>query len=187
MRSRLVALSLVITASACREQSPRPDSDRADSTTAAAAVPAAVVSAGGLIESRIPLAAAGDSGWTYQQRVRANLDADGTDETIVLIADVTSDSRGQPLWDDGHRWQVYVEERDGRRTHVYARFLPMGKLTANLSPSDSGGTAIVLLEETPHWLGAYVIRYQGPGRSTVPERFQQELDRTRSFEGSPRP
>src|SRR5687767_16031769 len=112
MRSRLVVLSLVVVAGACREQSARPDSNRADSTTAAAAVPAAVVSAGSLIESRVPLAAAGDSGWTYQQRVRANLDADGADETIVLIADVTSESRGRPLWDDRHRWEVYVAQRE---------------------------------------------------------------------------
>lgn len=186
MRSRRLVLFLSGVLGACGEEAPGSDTARTDSATGSA-VPAAGANGGALLESRIPLAAAGDSGWKYQQRVRTNLDVDIADETVVLIADVSLDSRGQPLWDDGHRWQVYVEERDGKRTHLYARFLPMGKLTVNLTPADSGSTGIVLLEETPHWLGAYVIHYQGPGRSTVSDRFEQVLDRTRSFEGSPRP
>ena len=183
MRTSLVILVIAASLGGCAETSTRSDSARGDSVGAARPASPAF---GSLVESGIPLAAAGDSGWKYQQRVRVDLDADGADETVVLISDVTVDDRGRPLWEDGHRWQVYVDEPDGERTRLYARFLSFGKLTASLT-RDSSATAIVLLEQTPHRLGAWVITYQGPGRGTVTEGFEREIDRTRFFEGSPSP
>lgn len=167
--------------------SPKP----ADSTAAAAATPDSArssrTSVANLFQERVPLAAAGDSGWHYAQRVTADLDGDNADETVVLISDVSLDTRGRPLWEDGHRWQVYVEEKDGARTHLYARFLPMGKLTASLTRSDTGTTpSVLLLEQTPDWLGAYEVSYQGPRRAPVLTRFERQLDRVKAFEGPPR-
>jgi hypothetical protein len=141
-----------------------------------------------LIQSRVPQAVAGDSGWAYQQSVTADIDGDGRDESVVLIADVALDATGRPLWEDGHRWQVYVREPDGAITRLYARFLPNGKLTAELVMPPSGtALGLVLLEQTPDHIGVYEFSYRGPGRSEVYRRLDRAVDRTRTFSGSPRP
>jgi hypothetical protein len=137
----------------------------------------------------VPRAIAGDEGWKYAQRATADLDGDGTKETAVLIADALLDAQGQPMWDHGHRWQVYVQAPDGQVTRVYARFLPNGKLTAELVAADSGTTPatprIVLLEQTPHHIGVYEVSYRGPGQIDVRKHLDRAIDTW--FVGSPRP
>jgi hypothetical protein len=141
-----------------------------------------------LVQPRVPQALAGDSGWMYQQSVSADMDGDGTDETVALISDVTLDAGGAPIWEDGHRWQVYVREADGAVTRLYARFLPFGTLTAEVTTPPSGTTlGLVLVEQTPHHLGVYEYRYRGPGRSDVYRRLDRDLDPVKKFTGSPRP
>ena len=141
-----------------------------------------------IVQARVPAAVAGDSGWRYQQQVVADIDGDDDEETVVLISDVTLDAGGQPLWEDGHRWQVYVREADGRVTRLYARFLPNGKLTAELALPPSGSTlGIVLIEQTPSRIGVYEFRYRGPGTVDVYRRLDRELDPVRRFTGAPRP
>jgi hypothetical protein len=185
-RCATAALALLV---ACRAPDPGAASD-GESAAAPAAAPAAAResadSAIALIESRVPRAAAGDSGWQYQQRASADFDGDGRAETAVLIADVMLDARGRPGWEDGHRWQVYVEEADGARTYAYARFLPMGKLTAELTRPDSGPPTILLLEQTPHALGVYEIRYAAPTRISVVRHVERAVH-PGTFAGSPRP
>lgn len=141
-----------------------------------------------LIQARVPAALAGDSGWRYQQQVVADIDGDDEDETVVLISDVMLDASGQPMWEDGHRWQVYVREADGRVTRLYARFLPNGKLTAELAMPPGGAThGIVLIEQTPTHIGVFELRYRGPDDVDVYRRLDRELDATRQFSGAPRP
>jgi hypothetical protein len=141
-----------------------------------------------LLQARVPPAAAGDSGWKYQQSVVADLDADGADETVYLISDVTLDAGGAPLWEDGHRWQVYVREGDGAITRLYARFLPNGKLTAEIvTPASGTALGLVLLEQTPTRIALYEFRYRGPNRVAVYQRFDRTIDAERRFTGSPRP
>jgi hypothetical protein len=141
-----------------------------------------------LIQSRVPPAGAGDTGWKYQQRVSADVDGDGADEWVVLIADVGLDVGGIPMWEHGHRWQVYVEEANGERTRLYARFLPNGKLTAELAQPEGGvRPTIVLLEQWPEGIAVYEYRYNRPGQFDVWSRLERRVDRSRTFVGSPRP
>lgn len=141
-----------------------------------------------LIQARVPPAVAGDSGWAYQQQVVADVDGDGSDESVVLISDVLLDARGRPLWEDGHRWQVYVREPDGRVTRLYARFLPNGTLTADLAAPPSGTQlGILLVERTPQHIAVFELRYRGPGAVDVYRRVDTDLDVSRRFTGSPRP
>jgi hypothetical protein len=141
-----------------------------------------------LIQPRVPSATAGDTGWKYAQRVSADLDGDGKEESAVLIADVSLDARGAPLWEDGHRWQVYVQEPDGKVTRLYARFLPNGKLTAYIAAPQGGvRPTIVLLEQMPDHLAVYEVRYRGPGEIDVWQRVNSSIDRALSFQGSPAP
>jgi hypothetical protein len=147
---------------------------------------ATLVGSSDLVDSRIPSARAGDAGWRYQQRVSADLDADGVREAAVLISDVQLDARGQPIWEHGHRWQVYVQEPDGEVTRVYARFLPNGKLTAELTAPESGAApTIVLLEQTPQRIGVYEVSYRRPGRVEIRKHLDRAIETW--FIGSPRP
>lgn len=141
-----------------------------------------------LIQARVPTAAAGDTAWPYSRQVVVDLDDDGDDETVVLISDVRLDAGGAPLWEDGHRWQVYVQEPDGARTRLYARFLPNGKLTAEIVVlAGNGRPGIVLLEQSPFHIGAYEFRYRGPGQVEVHRRLDRDVDPARRFSGAPLP
>lgn len=141
----------------------------ADSTTG---VPLAV----SLIDSTIPPAVAGEGGWNYQQAATADLDGDGAPERVVLTARVEM-YRGRPAWDDGQPWQVYIEEADGRRTHVYARRLQLGTLSLRVSRAEAGQpAAVVLLEQLPDQMSVYEIAYAGPAAATASVRYQRDLD-----------
>jgi hypothetical protein len=139
-------------------------------------------SAVNLMDSRVPRAVAGDPQWQYVQRAKADFDGDGRDETAVLIADVALDARGLPLWEDGHRWQLYFEEPDSTRTYIYARFLPHGKLEASVTvPDEEKMPTVVLRELTPHQLGLYEVRYSGPARSWSVRHLERQLDPAKGF------
>ena len=187
-RSRLLSLLTLIwgALAACSQPTPEDAAVAREGTQQRAEALADTIP--DLLQSRVPPAAAGDPGWVYQQSVVADVDADGKDETIYLISDVTLDAGGAPLWEDGHRWQVYVREDDGTITRLYARFLPNGKLTADIVVPPSGtALGIVLLEQTPARMAVYEFRYRGPNRLEVYQRFDRTIDQERRFTGSPRP
>lgn len=135
-----------------------------------------------LLDPRVPRAVAGDANWRYVQRAKTDFDGDGQDETAVLIADVELDARGAPLWEDGHRWQLYFEEADSTRTYVYARFLPFGKLEASATvPDEEKKPTVVLREITPHTLAIYEVRYSGPQRTWSVRHLHRALDPGKGF------
>jgi hypothetical protein len=139
-------------------------------------------SAVNLLDPKVPRAIAGDPQWEYVQRAKADFDGDGRDETAVLIADAALDARGRPLWEDGHRWQLYFEEADSTRTYIYARFLPFGKLEASVTvPDEEKMPTVVLRELTPHALGVYEVRYSGPKQSWSVGHLHRELDPAKGF------
>jgi len=174
----------------CRKEKaavPAAAGQRTDSVRGPEPLPPPAGSVDQLVDSAVPRAVAGQPGWAYQQRVTADLDVDGTMETAVLISDVALDARGRPLWEHGHRWQVYVEEPDGTRTYLYARFLPNGKLTAELTqPQSTSAPTIALLEQSPTNLALYEIAYNGVGKTELATRFERNLRRS-TFTGSPHP
>lgn len=138
-----------------------------------------------LLDSSLPHAVAGDEGWVYARAVSADLDGDGEVERAVLIANVPL-HEGRPLWEDGHHWQLYIEEPGGARTHVYSRFVPHGQVEALLGGTGEGGApGIVLIERTPHRLGIYEVRYGGPARASTLVLTERELDPGRGFTGTP--
>ena len=180
-RSRVVPLLLTAAVAACEQPSLRvADTSRIYAQTG---IPRATFdSAVNMIDPRVPRAVAGEAQWKYVQSAKADFDGDGQDETAVLIADVGLDARGIPLWEDGHRWQLYFEEADSTRTYVYARFLPNGKLEASVTvPDEEKMPTIVLRELTPHTLGIYEVRYTGPSRSWSVWHIHRDLDPGKGF------
>jgi hypothetical protein len=150
---------------------PRTDSGDTAAVTDSVAAPPIL-----LIDSAIPPAIAGESGWNYQQSAEADLDGDGQLERVVLTARVEL-YRGRPAWDDGQPWQVYIEAQDGRRTYVFAQRLQLGTLTMRLGSGDSSqAPSVLLLVHLPDKLSLYEVSYNGPGRVSIASRFQRELD-----------
>jgi hypothetical protein len=103
--------------------------------------------------------------WPHRRALAADLDGDGSEETIVLAADVSLAQDGDPLWEDGHRWAVYVDGPGGR-TLLYAAFVPHGHVEAAITQPDFDGRRQVHVEERSptqsRWLE---IAYDGPGRA----------------------
>jgi hypothetical protein len=176
-----VIIPAALSAAAC-ESGFRAVADSSTITPQAGVTRVTFDSAVSLIDPKVPRAIAGDPQWKYAQRAKADFDGDGRDETAVLITDVTVDKRGIPLWEDGHRWQLYFEEADSTRTYIYARFLPFGKLEASVTaPDEEKMPTVVLREITPHTLGLYEVRYSGPGRSWSVRHLHRELDPAKGF------
>jgi len=179
--ARCVPLLMTVTVAGCERASP----PLGDTSTVDAQIESVRVrfdSAVNLLDPKVPRAVAGDPQWKYVQRAKADFDGDGRDETAVLISDVALDSRGSPLWEDGHRWQLYFEEADSTRTYIYARFLPFGKLEASVTiPDEEKMPTVVLRELTPHALGVYEVRYSGAKQSWSVRHLYRELDPAKGF------
>lgn len=144
-------------------------------------------SIGALADTSIPRAEAGEKGWAYTQKATADFDADGQVETAVLISDVTMNAAGVPLWEDGHRWQLYVEEPTGERTYIFRQFLANGKLTADVVRRESGTRTILLEARTPDHVSLHEVKYSGPQRIVLLNSIERPVERAATFTGSPRP
>lgn len=101
-------------------------------------------------------------GWGYVRSAAADLDGDGEQERVVVAARVEV-RRGEPLWDDGQDWAVFVEEVDGQRTPILLRFVQLGHVEALLTEAGEAPPAVLAVERTPHSLSVYEAVYRGPG------------------------
>lgn len=163
----LVLLACAALAAACGDR-PRPE------PPAAKAPPADT--AARLVDTAMAPAVGGEGGWSYWRTAVADLDGDGEAERIVATARVEL-YRGRPAWDDGQPWQVYVEEADGTRTYVYARFLQLATLEVRVArPEENRPATLVLIEHLPDRLGVYEVEYGGPGRAAAAVAFERALD-----------
>lgn len=102
-------------------------------------------------------------GWDYQRALQADLNGDGSEEQVVLAADVVVNERNLPLWEDGHRWALVVRER-GSDTLVFSSFVPNGFVEAAVSIASSEGPRELFIQErTPGQVRSLVVSYQEPG------------------------
>ena len=129
-----------------------------------------------IVDSAIAPAVAGQDGWNYEQSAEADLNGDGRAERIVLTARVEK-YRGRFAWDDGHPWQLYIEDQDGARTYVYSRRIQLGTLAMRITNGTQDSTpSIVLIEHTPDQLNVYEAFYEASERSSTVLQFQRDLD-----------
>ncbi|HUF65891.1 MAG TPA: hypothetical protein VMM17_07935 [Gemmatimonadaceae bacterium] len=102
-------------------------------------------------------------GWRHRAALDADLNGDGRTERLVVASDVSLTDSGEPLWEDGHRWGVYVEDST-QRTLLYSRFLPNGVAEIAVgAPGTDGSRDILILERTPQHSRSIVLEYQRPG------------------------
>jgi hypothetical protein len=116
------------------------------------------------------------STWGYRRHRDVDLDGDRREERLTIAADVTLASDGRPLWEDGHRWAVYVEAPEGR-TLLYAAFVPNGFAeAAALAPDDRGRRRVLIQERTPSQLRSLEVAYEGPGAARSSSGAYYQLD-----------
>jgi hypothetical protein len=115
------------------------------------------------------IARAAAAGWAHRSQVQADLDGDGSAETIVLTADVTLDARGRPLWEDGHRWAVFVRHAGtAAPTFLYAAFVPNGTVEAATgAPGSDGKAGVVILERQPSRVRVAEVGYAAGAGATL--------------------
>ncbi|HHW10286.1 MAG TPA: hypothetical protein GXX29_09955 [Firmicutes bacterium] len=119
-----------------------------------------------LVDPGHELVTQGTPGWEYHKILAADLDGDGETELVHMLARLAEDPMrpGEYQWDDGQPWQVYIE--DGTEiTHIYARYVQLGKLLALLTAETS--PRLALLEIQGAGVALYTIDYRGPERFRV--------------------
>lgn len=114
--------------------------------------------------------------WPYRRELAADLDADGTPETVVLACDVTFHTDGEPLWEDGHRWAAIVLDGDAA-TLVYSAFVPHGFVEgAVLAEGSDGRREVLILERTRQQLRSLAIAYEAPNRARTASGATDPID-----------
>lgn len=124
-----------------------------------------------LLSEFYPSAVAGDEGWDYHRMLTADLNGDGRDETVHVIANAGRYGPGPDdySWDDGHIWNVYIEDADGQKTDVFRGWVQLGQLRVrSLDPySDDGTRGLALLLEEGAGITLYRVVYAAPGELTT--------------------
>jgi hypothetical protein len=139
------------------------------------------------VDLQIGVTADTAAAWAHRSTHDVDLNANGSPGRLVVASDVTVMASGEPLWEDGHRWAIYVEEGD-RRTLLYAAFLPHGTAEVALAaPDELGRRDVVVVERTPQHSRTLVVAYDSVGSArTVSfanyplERWLPSLTATRS-------
>jgi hypothetical protein len=117
------------------------------------------------------------AGWDHRQAVDIDLDGDTVAERLVLASDVTVRPDGTPLWEDGHRWAVFVETPTGERTMLYAAFVPHGFAEVGiLAPDDRGRRHVLVQERSPNQLRTFDVEYEGTGKARGQASAQWALE-----------
>ena len=114
--------------------------------------------------------------WTHRRAVDADLDADGIPERITLVSDVQTGPGGVPLWEDGHRWAVIVEDSEAH-TLLYGAFVPNGAAEAAvLAPEATNRRHVLVRERTPQSSRTFVIAYEGPGTARTVSAADNQVE-----------
>lgn len=121
-----------------------------------------------LVDPRQELITAGAPGWEYRRTLYADLDGDNSVETIEILARVLRAPKGSDdyQWDDGQPWQVYVQD-GGEITHVYARYVQLGRLEVFVT--DETPSRLAIAEAQGAGYALYYVEYTGPRRITAKE------------------
>lgn len=116
-----------------------------------------------LVESSQKPVTAGTPGWEYQRTLKADLNGDASEETIVVLARVSRVPGRTDVyqWDDGQPWQIYVQDGPNL-THIYSRYVQLGQL--NVFITDEQPARVGIAENQGAGYGLYAVTYVRPGQ-----------------------
>lgn len=113
-----------------------------------------------LIDTNYPLIAEGQENWQYRKEIAADLDGDGTEETVVVTTGAAWIEQDRTFaWDDGQVWKVYVQEAGGTRTCIFSGWVQLGRLEVYITDDRQ-----VLIASSSHGITLYQVRYRGPNQ-----------------------
>ena len=112
--------------------------------------------------------------WQHRRDIDADIDGDGSAERLVLAADVTTDDRGRAMWEDGHRWALFVEDGEAR-TLLYGAFVPNGHVEAAVLTAHAGSNRrdVLVRERTAQQSRSFIVAYDGRSARTVSAAYAQ--------------
>jgi hypothetical protein len=117
-----------------------------------------------LTDDVVGRAVAGDPGYAYHKHGKYDLDGDGVEETVHVIAKAVKDG-SEYSWDDGSPWHVYVEEPNGERTYLYSGWVHLGILDVDFARRESRGANVMIHYEAGEEYNLYCADYLGPGQT----------------------
>ena len=100
--------------------------------------------------------------WRHGRHVEVDLNGDGRNERVSLRSDVSVGSNDKPLWEDGHRWAVVVED-GARQTLLYGAFVPNGHVEMAILEDRS----VLVVQRTPQQLQTFVVAYNAAGEAVT--------------------
>ncbi|MCF7801488.1 MAG: hypothetical protein K9N34_05660 [Candidatus Marinimicrobia bacterium] len=101
--------------------------------------------------------------WAYYKTQQADLNGDGIEEKIEILANVmrTNDSKGfrdrDFNWDDGQKWTSRIIEQAGDTTWIFYRWIQNGRLNGFISTDDP--PSIILVQTDYNSINAYKVIY----------------------------
>lgn len=126
-----------------------------------------------LVEPRYLNIPGGTDTWAYRQTLKADLDGDSEVETVTVLNNAAVDPKtGEVGWDDGHPWHVYVDEPDGTRTALFARWVQLGQLQVMLA---GDRRSLILLDEQGAGTAIYQVTYTAPNQVEAVELLSFEV------------
>jgi hypothetical protein len=129
-----------------------------------------------LVDLSLPAAVDSTNRWQYRESTTYDLNGDGIEEKVVILANVQKSSSGNIAWDDGQPWEVRIEEPDGTRTRVFAQSVQAGTVQGYITHQD-GHPTLFLLEQTTSLLQGFEITYFGPNKIKSRVIFTRTIDR----------
>jgi len=130
-----------------------------------------------LVSPRQAAAADSPGKWQHRKVVGSDLDGDGIQERVVILARVGTSSEGVETWDDGQEWEARIEEPDGTTTRVYAQYVQLGRLRGYINDGQ-GRPTLFLLEETSARVRGFEVTYHGPGKVNSQMVFERYIERS---------
>jgi hypothetical protein len=128
-----------------------------------------------LVSPNQPAAIDSPGFWEYRKMAGADLDGDGIQERIVILANIGIQN-GQEGWNDGQQWEVRIEELDGTQTRVYAQYVQLGRVEGYIVGSRKY-PSLFLVELTGAGIRGFDIDYRGPGNVSARQAFSRTVER----------
>lgn len=123
----------------------------------------------------------GEGGFEYGLSTEADLDQDGFPEKVWVIAHAKV-TGGRPTWDDGQEWQVYVQEEDGKTTHLFAGMVQLGKL--DMSVTYGSPPTVLVQSNRSSESSMYEYVYKKPGVVEARTLASREIMRRPTHDGA---
>lgn len=117
--------------------------------------------------------------WQYRLSTEADLNKDGKNEKIWVIADISKNSnvaKGEDPWlyDDGAPWAVVIEAPNRKQTLVYLEWSQFGRIET-IVVNEEENTNILIMNRQAASIGIYEVKYKKPNQYKVCQILERDV------------